>query len=77
MRWSNRTKAILSILVLIFGESPAILFVFGMYPGQPLPAYDLVVPVIAIAILFAIDVLATFLTFYAKVTPSPIRPKIR
>jgi len=77
MRWGNRTKAILFVLVLIFAESPAILFVLGLYPGQPVFAYDPVLPIITIAILFACDVSAAFLTFYARVTPSQIRAKIR
>jgi hypothetical protein len=44
MRWGNRTKAILFVFILIFAESPAILFVLGLYPGQPVFAYDPVLP---------------------------------
>lgn len=72
-RWSRRTKAALLFLVLLFAEVPTVLVALGflpVFPHQGPVWYDPFWVAIALGILVVCDLLAAYMTFYLKVTPS-------
>lgn len=69
--WSRRTKAVLFVLVLLFAEVVALLTVLGFFDSRGPVQYDAFWMTVAFGALIVCDVLAAFMTFYVKVTPSP------
>ncbi len=71
--WNRRTKAACFVLVLLVPELVALVTILGLLPGQGPVSYDAFSVAAVFSVLVVCDILAAFVAFYIRVTPSPAK----